>query len=92
MLTYHIREGQFGGVQLHGPNLLVLGVFEGNLCSGDAKCLETLNPPGSEVGPGGAATWGWAVQDRVNGLGLTWVWEGKSSKHIPFAWSGLEAS
>jgi hypothetical protein len=179
VLAYHIREGQFGDVQVHGLNLIVLGVFEGNLWSGDAKRLklgffideraderqrgallaifsgqaggipaqlsalwgqpevlgieaapiavevaddlswwraeipgkvearaealsgpttpqgqrvQTLNPPGSEVGPAGAATWGRAIQDRVNGLGLTWAWDGKSSKHIPFEWSGPEAS
>lgn len=50
--------------------------------------VQTLNPPGSEVGPGGAATWGRATADRVDALGLSWDWNGKSSKHIPFDWSG----
>jgi hypothetical protein len=50
--------------------------------------VQTLNPPGSEVGPGGAATWGRATADRVDALGLKWEWDGKSSKHIPFEWSG----
>jgi hypothetical protein len=50
--------------------------------------VQTLNPPGSEVGPGGAATWGKAIADRVDALGLSWEWDGKSSKHIPFDWTG----
>jgi hypothetical protein len=50
--------------------------------------VQTLNPPGSEVGPGGATTWGKATADRVDALGLKWEWDGKSSKHIPFEWSG----
>jgi hypothetical protein len=50
--------------------------------------VQTLNPPGSEVGPGGSATWARATADRVDSLGLKWEWDGKSSKHIPFDWSG----
>jgi hypothetical protein len=51
--------------------------------------VQTLNPPGSEVGPGGAATWGVATADRVNNvMGFNFQWDGKSSKHIPFDWSG----
>ena len=50
--------------------------------------VQTLNPPGSEVGPGGAATWGKATADQVDALGFKWEWGGKSSKHIPFDWSG----
>lgn len=50
--------------------------------------VQTLNPPGSEVGPGGAATWGTATADRADAFGFTWEWDGKSSKHIPFDWSG----
>jgi hypothetical protein len=52
--------------------------------------VQTLNPPGSEVGPGGAATWGQATVNWVEGFGFKWEWDGKSSKHIPFAWSGPE--
>ncbi len=52
--------------------------------------VQTLNPPGSEVGPGGAATWGRATADRVDALGLRFEWDGRSSKHIPFDWSGPE--
>lgn len=51
--------------------------------------VQLLNPPGSEVGPNqGPATWGRAVTDRVEGFGFEWEWDGKSSKHIPFDWSG----
>jgi hypothetical protein len=53
------------------------------------KRVQTLNPPGSEVGPGGVATWGVATADRVHDvMGFTFAWDGKSSKHIPFEWSG----
>ncbi len=50
--------------------------------------VQTLNPPGSEVGPGAVATWGKATANNVNALGFKWDWAGKSSKHIPFNWSG----
>ena len=52
------------------------------------KRVQTINPPGSEVGPGGVATWGIAVKDEVDAMGFKWKREGKSSKHIPFAWEG----
>lgn len=50
--------------------------------------VQLINPPGSEVGPGGVATWGKATADRAEGFGFKWEWDGKSSKHIPFNWSG----
>lgn len=50
--------------------------------------VQTLNPPGSEVGPGGAATWGTATENRVDAYGFHWSWAGQSSKHIPFHFSG----
>jgi hypothetical protein len=50
--------------------------------------VQTLNPPGSEVGPGGVATWGTATEGRVDMFGLKFDWAGRSSKHIPFDWSG----
>jgi hypothetical protein len=52
---------------------------------------KTINPPGSEVGPGAfgaVATWGTATADEVNAMGFKWERKGKSSKHIPFDWSG----
>lgn len=55
------------------------------------KRVQTLNPPGSEVGPGAVATWGRTTAHRVEALGLKWEVDGKSSKHIPFEWSGPEA-
>lgn len=176
MLTYHVREGHYGEVQLDGLNLVALGVFEGNLWAGAKVTLalflderaddrqrdalqvifsgqaggwpaafaesvaeirgaeaapvhvevaedlstwraevpgrvtaaaealsgpttppgarvQLLNPPGSEVGPGQVATWGVATADRVDApdFAFRWEWDGRSSKHIPFEWSGPEA-
>jgi hypothetical protein len=47
-----------------------------------------LNPPGSEVGPGQVTTWGKATANEVDAYGLQWNWASKSSKHIPFDWTG----
>ena len=54
------------------------------------KRVQTFNPPGSEVGPGTVATWGTAVTDEVNVPEVRYQWKrsGRSSKHIPFDWSG----
>ncbi|HET7552548.1 MAG TPA: DUF1326 domain-containing protein [Gemmatimonadaceae bacterium] len=52
------------------------------------KRVQTYNAPGSETGPGTVATWGTAVADKVNAYGFDWDWAGRSSKHIPFDWSG----
>jgi len=52
------------------------------------KRVQMLNPPGSEVGPGGVATWGTATVDRADAFGFKWSRSGQSSKHIPFAWMG----
>jgi hypothetical protein len=52
------------------------------------KRVQTINPPGSEVGPGVVATWGTAVRDEADGMGFKWKRNGKSSKYIPFEWSG----
>ena len=52
------------------------------------KRVQTINPPGSEVGPGVIATWGTAVKDEADGMGFKWKRSGKSSKYIPFEWSG----
>ena len=54
----------------------------------EGQRVQLLNPPGSEVGPGQVATWGRATAHRVEGFGFRWEWDGKSSKHIPFDWSG----
>jgi hypothetical protein len=50
--------------------------------------VQLLNPPGSEVGPGQVATWGKATANQVEAYGFQWNWAGKSSKHIPFDWTG----
>ena len=52
------------------------------------KRVQMLNPPGSEVGPGGVATWGTAIANEVDALGFKWEWSGRSSKHISFDWTG----
>ncbi|MFE9105576.1 DUF1326 domain-containing protein [Actinomadura geliboluensis] len=50
--------------------------------------VQTLNPPGAETGPGQVATWGRAITDRADAYGFSWEWDGRSSKHIPFDWTG----
>jgi len=52
------------------------------------KRVQTINPPGSEVGPGTITTWGTAVADEVDAMGFKWERKGRSSKHISFDWSG----
>ena len=52
------------------------------------KRVQTINPPGSEVGPGVVATWGTSLNDEVDAMSFKWKREGKSSKHIPFNWEG----
>jgi hypothetical protein len=52
------------------------------------KRVQTINAPGSEVGPGTTATWGKAITNEVDVMGFKWEWNGRSSKHIPFDWSG----
>jgi hypothetical protein len=54
------------------------------------KRVQTVNAPGSEVGPGTVATWGTAVTDEVNAPEFRYEWKrsGRSSKHITFNWNG----
>ena len=52
------------------------------------KRVQLLNPPGSETGPGQVVTWGTAIENLVNAHGFKWNWPGRSSKHIPFDWTG----
>jgi hypothetical protein len=52
------------------------------------KRVQTLNPTGSAVGPGTVATWSRALADEVDAMGFKWERKGRSSKHIPFEWSG----
>jgi hypothetical protein len=54
------------------------------------KRVQTINAPGSEVGPGTVATWGTAVSDEVDAPDVRFRWNrsGRSSKHILFDWTG----
>jgi hypothetical protein len=55
------------------------------------KRVQTINPPGSEVGPGAdgaVATWGKSRADQADAMGFKWERKGQSSKHIAFEWSG----
>jgi hypothetical protein len=52
------------------------------------KRVQTINPPGSKVGPGAVATWGLSTADQADAIGFKWERKGKSSKHIAFEWSG----
>jgi hypothetical protein len=57
----------------------------------DAR-VQLHNAPGAEVGPGqGVATWGKATADRADAFGFKFEWDGRSSKHFPFDWSGPDA-
>ncbi|MBI3278558.1 MAG: DUF1326 domain-containing protein [Acidobacteria bacterium] len=56
------------------------------------KRVQTLNAPGSETGPGTVATWGRSLADTVEAFGFKWARTGRSSKHIPFDWSGPDAT
>jgi hypothetical protein len=52
------------------------------------KRVQTINPPGSEVGPGQVATWGSSSDASSDAFGFKWTARAWSSKHIPFDWSG----
>jgi len=54
------------------------------------KRVQTINAPGSEVGPGAVATWGRTITNEVNVPEVRYHWKtsGKSSKHFPFDWTG----
>jgi hypothetical protein len=54
----------------------------------EGQRVQVHNPPGAEVGPGQIATWGTATIDHADGFGFKWEWDGRSSKHFPFDWSG----
>jgi hypothetical protein len=56
------------------------------------KRVQTINPPGSEVGPGQVATWGRSEELNSQGFGFQWSGKGWSSKHIPFDWTGPGAA
>jgi hypothetical protein len=50
--------------------------------------VQVHNAPGAEVGPGQVATWGRATKGKSDAFGFEFEWEGRSSKHFPFDWSG----
>lgn len=50
--------------------------------------VQVLNAPGSDTGPGQVATWGRTTENHVSAFEFRWHSRGRSSKHIPFAWSG----
>src|ERR687885_1048656 len=52
------------------------------------KRVQTINPPGSEVGPGVVATWAKSTADQADAMGFKWERKGQSSKHMRFEWSG----
>lgn len=54
------------------------------------KRVQTINAPGSEVGPGTVATWGVSTADEVTApeVRFSWKRKGNSSKHILFNWTG----
>lgn len=52
--------------------------------------VQLHNAPGSETGPGQIMTWGKAIESEVEAFGVRGSWEGQSSKHIPFDWTGPE--
>ena len=52
------------------------------------KRVQTINPPGSEVGPGQVATWGRSTELRYESFGFKQTGNNWSSKHIPFDWTG----
>lgn len=55
--------------------------------------VQTINPPGSEVGPTDApVTWGSSVEGRWDAFGFSQdIPAGQNSKHIPFDWSGPDS-
>jgi hypothetical protein len=90
IMAYNIKKGSYGETPLAGLNVLILTSFKGINWAYDTpgKRVQTINPPGSEVGPGGVATWGKSLADEVDAMGFKRERKGKSSKHIPFSWSG----
>lgn len=53
------------------------------------KRIQTMNSPENMMyTQTGVATWGKAATHEVDAFGFKWNLAGKSSKHIPFEWSG----
>jgi hypothetical protein len=49
--------------------------------------VQVHNAGGNEMG-GGVATYATATESQASALGFNFEWPGRSSKHIPFDWSG----
>jgi len=73
--------------EVEGHNILAAAEALMGPTSG-GKVTKIHNLPGAETGPGGVATWGRAIVDRVDAFGFKWNRSGKSSKLIAFEWSG----
>lgn len=58
----------------------------------DGALVQVLNAPGSDTGPGQVSTWGRTTVNDVDALGFRWHLPGRSSKHIPFDWSGPDGA
>jgi hypothetical protein len=43
--------------------------------------VQTINPPGSEVGPVGVATWGKSLADEADAMGFKWRRKGRNTFH-----------
>ncbi len=58
------------------------------------KRIQTTNAPealiftGGKTGPEDVSTWGKAAHAEIDSHGFKWNLVGKSSKHVPFHWSG----
>lgn len=54
--------------------------------------VQLHHAPGSETGPGQVATWGQGASLKAQAFGFSFEFGNRSSKHIPFDWSGPDAS
>ena len=75
------------GAQIPGKILAKVEALTGPTIP-PGKRVQTINPPGSEVGLGGVTTCGRSFADEVDAMGFKWKRKGKSSKHIPFDSNG----
>jgi len=84
-------DGELARWRVEIPNLVRAGAAALTGPTADpAHRVQTINPPGSEVGPSGkVATWGASTEAFWNAFGFAQDYvAGRSSKHLPFEWSG----
>jgi hypothetical protein len=87
-INFHVADGlAHWGVEVPGKIEARVEALSGPTTP-PGKRVQLLNPPGSEVGGDGVATWGRVIANTVDVHGFKWDWAGKSSKHIPFDWTG----